>query len=297
MLSISLAVLAALANATASVLQRQATRDEPDRKVLNWRLLWDLVHRPVWIAGILVIVVGVVLQAGALGTGRISVVQPLLVLELPFALILASLTLRSRLHAREWLSAAGMAAGLALLLYALSPSGGSPEAASLLEWGLGIAAALGLVAAFAWWGLRKTGAYRAAMLGIATGVVFGLVATLIGAIAETFTSDGIAGVATAWQTYLFVVLGPVGFFLLQNALQAGRLVASQPALTLSNPIVAVAWGVVLFSEEVRTGPWLVGAVAGAGLIGTCTVLLSHSPLLQGQSGQTESRDADRQPRA
>lgn len=282
MLSISLALLAALANAAASVLQRRATRDEPDSRVASWRLLWDLVHRPVWVAGILVIAVGVVLQAGALGTGRISIVQPLLVLELPFTLILASLALRSRLRAREWLSAGGMAAGLALLLYSLSPTGGSPGLASSLEWGVGVAATFGLVAALTWWGLRRTGGYRAAILGSATGVAFGLAATLIDGITDVFASGGVAGVATAWQTYLFAMTGLVGFFLLQNALQAGRLVASQPGLTLTNPLVAVVWGVVLFSEQVRTGPWLAGALAGAGLMGVCTVWLSRSPLLQGR---------------
>lgn len=46
-------------------------------------------------------------------------------------------------------------------------------------------------------------------------------------------------------------LGPGFFFLLQKALQAGRLVASQPALTLSNPVVSVVFGVAVFDEHLR----------------------------------------------
>ena len=53
MLSYVLAVLAACANATSSVLQRKANREVPREKNLSWRLIWSLLHRPVWFGGIL----------------------------------------------------------------------------------------------------------------------------------------------------------------------------------------------------------------------------------------------------
>jgi hypothetical protein len=65
-----------------------------------------------------------------------------------------------------------------------------------------------------------------------------------------------------------------------SALQAGRLVASQPRISLANPLVAAVWGIGIFGEHVRTGGWLVGAAAGMGLIATGVVLLSRSSLLQ-----------------
>jgi hypothetical protein len=42
-----LAPLAALANASSSMLQRRANRDEPDDASLSLRLVLDLLHRPV----------------------------------------------------------------------------------------------------------------------------------------------------------------------------------------------------------------------------------------------------------
>lgn len=84
---------------------------------------------------------------------------------------------------------------------------------------------------------------------------------------------------TAPQTYLVIVLGPGFFFLLQKTLQAGQLVASQPALTLANPLVSVAFGVAVFGEHFRTGTWLILALFGAVLIVASTILLAHSPLL------------------
>ena len=82
-LSVSLAVLAAWANAAASVLQRKADREEPDDRT-GLAMLWDLAHKPAWIAGIAAVIVGFLLQAGALATGPIALVQPILVLELGF---------------------------------------------------------------------------------------------------------------------------------------------------------------------------------------------------------------------
>ena len=51
MLSVALAILAALGNATASVLQRKADREEPEGQATGLALLWDLVHRPAWLGG------------------------------------------------------------------------------------------------------------------------------------------------------------------------------------------------------------------------------------------------------
>ena len=53
----------------------------------------------------------------------------------------------------------------------------------------------------------------------------------------------------SWQTYVLIVLGPTFFFLLQKTMQAGRLIASQPALTLTNPIVAGGFGIAVFGEQ------------------------------------------------
>ncbi|MGH3322324.1 MAG: DMT family transporter, partial [Streptosporangiaceae bacterium] len=152
MVSVLLAVLAAAANAAASVLQRKATRREPDRKALSLSMIVDLLPQPVWFAGILAILVGFLLQVSALATGRLSEVQPLLVMELPFTLVLSSLVFRSRPHAREWLSAGGMAVGLALFLIGLAPSSGEPLAAPVWAWAAALVVTLAAICLVVWLG-------------------------------------------------------------------------------------------------------------------------------------------------
>ncbi len=290
MLSLFLAVLAALGNAAASVLQRKAAREEPEGKATGLTLLWHLVHRPAWLGGIAVLIVAFLLQAAALSTGAIAVVQPILVLELPFTLLLAGVVFRSRLHAREWVAIIGMSAGLAGMLYALQPGGGDPHRASFLNWVIGIAASLVIAGVFVLLGYRADGLRRAAYLGLATGIGFGFIAALIAGVGAAYGALGIGGVLRSPQTYLVIGLGPGFFFLLQKALQAGRLVASQPALTLANPVVAIAFGIVVFGEHARSGIWLILALSGAAMIIACTVLLARSPLLQDSPGPEPHRN-------
>jgi len=278
-LSVALAVLAALGNAAASVLQRKAARSQPPTAASGLRMVWDLAHQPVWWAGIAAIVVGFLLQAGALATGPITLVQPVLVIELAFTMLLAAAVLGGRLHRREWLAIVGMSGGLALLLYALRPAGGERQGVALGLWVLAIVVTLAVVAALGVLGARAHHERRAVFLGVATGMGFGFTAALVAAVTSAYAAAGITGVFTAWQTWLLIALGPMFFVSLQKTMAAGRLVASQPALTLSNPIVAVGFGVAVFGEHLRGGAWLAGEVAAAALLIGCIVALARSPLL------------------
>ena len=89
----------------------------------------------------------------------------------------------------------------------------------------------------------------------------------------------IVGMLASWQVYTMIAAGILSFFLLQNALQSGSLVATQPAVTLSDPIVSVVLGVVLFHDQVRFGFWLIPEIIGLALILAGSIELSRSPVL------------------
>ncbi|MCA1707727.1 MAG: DMT family transporter [Actinobacteria bacterium] len=281
-MTIVLVLMAACANASALVLLRKAAMTGSPAPSISLRHLWALLRRPMWAAGMTTIVLGFLLQAAALRIGAVSLVQLLLVLELPFTLILGSIVLGGTLRTREWTAIAGMTAGLALLLYALAPRGGDPYSTGLTVWIIASTLTVAIIVGLFVLGRCRRGAAKAALFGVATGMSSGLVAVLVKAVLSAEADGGIAGVFTTWWTYLLVVTVSVGFFLLQSALQAGRLVASQPGITLANPLVATAWGIGIFGEDVRTGGWMVGAVVGAALIGVGAVLLSRSSLLEEQ---------------
>lgn len=288
MLSVLLALLAALSNAASSVLQRRANRDEVDSGGTGVRATLHLLRRPVWLAGLAAVMTSFGLQAGALAVGELSVVQPLLALELPITLLLAARVFRHPLSRREWLPIVAMSLGLALLLLSLAPSPGGAMPGTI-AWVAGAGATGGLVVLLALLGLASRGNRRAGLLGVATGVAFALTAVFM----STGLSTGLPTALTRWQTYAMVAPGLGAILLLQSALQAGPLVTVQPGVTLSDPLVSVLLGVLLFDERARFGPWLVPELVAAAAIGWGTFQLSHSPVIS----DGDSRPASREPAA
>ncbi|MFJ4868906.1 DMT family transporter [Streptomyces sp. NPDC088757] len=265
-LPVLFSLFAAFSNALATVLQRRAALTVPQSDSFRPGLVLDLLHRPLWLAGILAVIAAGVGQAAALATGPLALVQPLFVLELPLALLIASLMARERLPARLWAAVAAVVAGLGTALVAASPAGNRTHVA-LDRWLPVLAACAVAVVALAATGLRRPpGRARAACLGAATAICYALTAALMKTSMHVLDDGGIGAFLTAWQTYAFCAAGIAALLLLEHAMQGGPLVASQPALTLGDATVSLSLGVLLYEEHVRTGWWLLPQAAGVTLI-------------------------------
>jgi multidrug transporter EmrE-like cation transporter len=104
------------------------------------------------------------------------------------------------------------------------------------------------------------------------------VAWMFAGIEDEILGDfGLVGFLTAWQTYAFGAVGVGAVFLLSNAMQAGPLVASQPALTLGDATVSMILGVIVYEEHIRTGWWLLPELAGIALIVAGVFALARIP--------------------
>lgn len=126
MVSVLFAVLTALSNGTASVLQRRAARTVPDSKAMHLSLIGHLLRRRLWLAGIGLVVVAAVCQAVALATGPIAVVQPIFVIGLPATLLMAAFVMRVRLPRRVWYGVVAVTLGLALGMTSAAPAAAAP---------------------------------------------------------------------------------------------------------------------------------------------------------------------------
>ncbi|WP_435242380.1 DMT family transporter [Streptomyces cucumeris] len=284
-LTVLLALLSALGNGAASVLQRRAAmdqeREQPGGAGLGHavRRLGRLLCRPYWLAGGAAMVVSAVAQVGALAVGRLSVVQPLLVSELLFTLVVGSLVFRQHPDGRTWLAFVMLAAGLALFLVAADPSHGQATAQNgrWLPVGVVVVLAVAVLGAVA---RALRGAPRAAVLGCATAACFACTAALIKEFTGRF-SDGVAAVFTSWPLYAVCVVGLLSFLLLQSTLRAGTLAASQPALTLGDALVSIVLGWVLFGERVELGLRIIPEAIGIALMAVGIVGLARSPAMAG----------------
>ncbi|MFD5099244.1 DMT family transporter [Streptomyces albidochromogenes] len=271
-LSVLFAVLTAVGNATGTVLQRIAARRVPPGDAFSFRLIPHLVHSAAWLGGIAVIVVAAACQALALTLGSMSLVQPILVSELPFTLLIACMVSRRPLPAAGWTAAGMIAVGLGVALAAASPYERHSEVSPAV-WALTLVTTGGAMTACVLAALpRPRGMARAALFSSASAIGYALTATLMKFSTTTFEQHGFGAFLACWQTYGFVVAGACALFLLANAMESGPLVASQPALTLGEALVSVALGMLVYGDEVRTGWWLVPEGIGAVMV-TWGVLL------------------------
>jgi drug/metabolite transporter (DMT)-like permease len=252
--SVLFALLTALCNGVASVLQRIAASSAPPERALHLSLFAYLIRRKVWLAGIGLVVCAAVCQAIALATGPVALVQPIFIIELPFTLLVASRVVRVPLSRRTWSAVALVTASLGVGLFAAAPSGGSSHASTKV-WVTTLIVTGGFEAVVIAVGVRARGNLRAAALGLAAACGYALTATLLKSAVATL-DQGVGAFFSTWQLYATAAAGVGALFLLQNALQAGTLVASQPMLTVGDALISISFGVVLYGESVRTGWWL-----------------------------------------
>ncbi|MFD5073833.1 DMT family transporter [Streptomyces sp. NPDC058371] len=273
LLAAMFAVMGAASNAVGTAFQRKAASTVARGGGL--RLLLDLARRPAWLIGIAGVVGAAVFQALALVNGPLALVQPLFILELPFALLIAIPLLHRRLPRAGWWAVAGVVGGLALVLASAAPSGARDQA-SMVRWIPVLVLCLGAVAVAV--ALARPGRpplFRAAVLGSASAVSNALTAALLKSATGTLAHSGFDAFLGVWQTYGFALTGVGAILLLENALQAGSLAASQPALTIGDATVSLLLGMSLFGETIRTGWWLVPEAIGAGLILWGVLRLTH----------------------
>jgi drug/metabolite transporter (DMT)-like permease len=273
--AIVFAVLSALSNACSAVLQRLAVCNRARTGARpGWRAAIDLVRQPVWLLGALFLIGTFGFQALALYFGPLSVVQPILVLELVFTLGLRVFVRHDDITSRTWAAALTICLGLAAFLVVASPGRGTQDAAAgrwmaaIGIWGLAVLA-LFLLAR------RGSPARRAALLGAATAVVWSVDAAFVKQAVDVLAHSGPLGLLMSWPLYAVIGTGVLGTVLLQAAYAAGPLAASQSTLLIVDPLASIALGIELFHEHLNAGPgYLAGAVASLAVLGIGVVMLS-----------------------
>jgi hypothetical protein len=280
-MAVPLALLAALLSAAAWVLQYHEAHEAPKRLFLSPRLLLELAHHRIWVAGLVAMVLGGLVQAAALGSGSLAVVEPLLATSLVFALWLSAMWQRQRLSVSELAAALMVSGGLAVLLVVGSPTRGK-STMSTLAWALTTSSAWAIATLLVVVGRRREGPPQAALIAGAAGVLFGLQDALTRFCLD-HVDHGVLTLATRWQPYVLVVTAIYGLTLIQSSYEAGSLEAALPSLAIGEPVAGMLIGLVAFDEHLRTSGLapLIEAGAAAVMIVGC-VLLSRSPLVLGR---------------
>ena len=178
MVSVFFALLTALFNGLASVLQRMAAATAPASKALHLSLFGYLIKRKVWLAGIGMVILAALCQATALATGPVALVQPIFIIELPFTLLVASRLAHRKLPQTTWWAVGLVTVALGVGLAAAAPSGGGTDASAKV-WAAALIATGIFQAVVITVGVRTRGNVRAAAFGLAAACGYALTATLL----------------------------------------------------------------------------------------------------------------------
>lgn len=117
-IGVAAALAAALTSAAAVALQASEARRDPEERVAHLALIRQLVRRPRWVGGVLLLAVSWGLQLTALGFAPLTVVQPLLSTTLVVLLVIGRLWLHEPVGRRAIVSVVAIAAGLAIVEFA-----------------------------------------------------------------------------------------------------------------------------------------------------------------------------------
>lgn len=249
-MAVALALLAAFAFAAGTVLQQRGTLQAPAGSG-DARFLVQILREPIWLCGASLQALGWVLQAAALDRGPLVVVQALTTLSLVIALPLGVRLTNQRVGRTEVIAAVAVVAGIVVFLSAGAPASGDPHPSAVEWWTAGLLSVL-VVGGIAWAGLRRDGAWRAALFGGAAGVGFALQA----AVTKVFVGElgnGVSALLTTWSTYVLILSALAGFVLQQSALKTGVLAPAMAASNASTLVFSAVFGIVVFDERLARG--------------------------------------------
>ena len=284
-LAVAAGVAAALAFAVSAVIEQHYAHEVPQRGPLDPRLLRDLARQPPWLVSIALTVAGLVAQIAALRAGPLALVQPVLVCDVLFAVLIRSLVAARRLPDRVVLAGVVCCAGgLAGFLAVAQPHGDQPVQTPLVVLPLagGLAAVLAACLAVARYGPSRA---RPLAIALACGVVYGVSAFLLKEASDTL-GQGFADPGRQWPLYAVAVLGPVGFLLNQSAFQAGILIAPVlSVITVTDPLVSIGIARLWLGEQIAASPADVAAEVTALAVMTAGIIvLAHrAPQVTGRA--------------
>ena len=255
------ALFSAVCCGVASVLQAVAVRATRDAgRGFDPRFLFRLLRERRYLAGLALNLVGLLAQVDALRSLPLFVAQATQSAAIPVTAVVAVWWLGLRMRSAEWLAVALVCLGLSLLgASSLGAGDGRPGAS--FHWGLLAAAGLLAVAGLA--ADRLPSRTRSALLGVVTGLGFGVVGVAIRVL------PGLATLPWEPAAYAIVVAGVIANWSYAAALQRGDVIVPTVMMLLGMTVPPAVIGELLLGDRTRPG-WagvaftgFVIAVAGA----------------------------------
>ncbi len=218
----------------------------------------------MWVVGIILGFIGWVLHFQAL-QGKISLVQPLMNIQVVMVVIIGILILHEEISPKEWIALIILITGAVILCI----SSGETEKAHLnklrlLIFILAVAIFIGIIISI----LKNAPAGKIweILLSVTAGLLFGMNAIFMKAAASAVEQKGMAFNLSSGKTWLAILSAPYfygvivaglsGFGIMQWAFTHGRAAVAVPIFTAVSLIPPVASAVVVFKEKISMVQYL-----------------------------------------
>ena len=250
-LAVVLVLIAAAIEALSNVLQHKAASTSGKPGTSETSALLRTLKKPLFLVGFLLMIVGYAFHVASLGFGQLSVIQVIFVTQLVFILPFARWISKTHISLSDWLGAIVVTVGIAVFVTFARPSAGANDG-STAQWAIAIAVVAIVCGVAIGLGYRFHGTARAALIGVAGGVINGLVAPLTKGTIDS-AAGGIGALFASWFIYVTLIAALLGVLFPLMAFRAGPITASFPAVMSLNPIVATLLGIYLFDETLQGG--------------------------------------------
>lgn len=271
--------------AVGDVFQQHSAHHVTDEPVGQIGLLLRLLKDRQWWLGSALAGAGFALQAAALSLSSVLLVQALMVTSLLFALPLSARYAGRRITRAQWMWAVVLAAAVTVVVTVGNPSAGQARGSwEIWAWVLGLGIPL-LAAAIAIARLRSGTPVAAVLLGLAAGSLWGVFAVLTKSVVDQLGS-GVWQLLRLPELWAWVAVSLTATTLQQSSFRAGSMAASLPAVTVSEPLVASALGIIVLGEVLRPGEsgWFGLAVAVVAMVLAMVMLARGEAMSQPNGG-------------
>jgi len=283
-LAITIVVVASFLFAGGSTIQHLAVSRTVDKQAENrsmgLRQVLSLLKNPRWLLGLGTVALGASMHIVGLMLAPVTVVQPVGILAVPWAVLLAAKIHDIRPTRLTWgavgMTIAGIVVFTSFSAHKAAPDTELPPAriiiACLIVFAIG-----GLLG---WLGRFGSPSLRCLMWASGGSFFYGLSSALIKTITELVRLGDFTARPLFWTAAGFLLICYlVGGWMVQQGYANGPAEIVVGSMTTTDPIVAVTFGLVVLGEGALVGlPDAIGMlVAGAIAIGGVVVLSKHHP--------------------
>ena len=288
-LAIAIVVVASFLFAGGSTIQHLAVSRTVDKAAENrsmgLRQVLALLKNPRWLLGLATVALGASMHIVGLMLAPVTVVQPVGILAVPWAVLLAAKIHDIRPTKLTWGAVAMTIAGIVVFTsfsaHKAAPDTELPPARIIIAC-LVVFAIGGLLG---WLGRFGSPSLRCLMWASGGSFFYGLSSALIKTLTELVRLGNFTARPLFWTSVVFLVICYlVGGWMVQQGYANGPAEIVVGSMTTTDPIVAVTFGLAVLGEGVRLGPLdAVGmAISGAVAVAGVFVLSKYHPDAQGR---------------